>query len=105
MNVRVNLALFTVAYRTASAVTTSPAPRPELQLIRARRDRLSDSLATAGKRAGITGSYWKQIEDGTRALTGPKGRRTLARMAYAVGVEPGEMTAAGRPDLAAEMEI
>src|SRR5487761_1781565 len=62
-----------VANRTASPVTTNPQRTPELDLIYERRRRLGLSLATAGKIAGISDSYWKAIEDGTREIRGPKG--------------------------------
>src|SRR5487761_1204883 len=94
-----------VANRTASPVTTNPQRTPELDLIYERRRRLGLSLATAGKIAGISDSYWKAIEDGTREIRGPKCLRTLAAMAYAVGIEPEEMDAAARPDIAADLRI
>lgn len=86
-------------------MTTDPQRAPELELIREHRRRLSLSLASAGKAAGISDSYWKAIEDGTRAIKGHKGLRTLACMAHAVGVEPAEMEQAGRPDIAADLVI
>lgn len=86
-------------------MTTNPQRTPELDLIYERRRRLGLSLATAGKIAGISDSYWKAIEDGTREIRGPKCLRTLAAMAYAVGIEPEEMDAAARPDIAADLRI
>jgi transcriptional regulator with XRE-family HTH domain len=68
------------------------------------RRKLGLSKAAAGRLAGISDTYWRQIEEGQRVLTGERGLRTLARMAYAVHLGPGEMRAAGRPDLAAELE-
>lgn len=81
----------------------APTTRPELQIIRRHRDRLGLSLEKAGKRVPITASYWKQLEDGKRELKGRRGLRTLARMAWAVEVAPGEMMEAGRPDIEAEL--
>lgn len=76
------------------AMTTRP---PELQLIEDCRGDLSS--AAAAKRAGISDTYWRMIESGGRDVKGRRIVRTLARMANAVGVPPGAMEAAGRPDI------
>lgn len=93
-------------------MTTPPPPQPpaidrppEMALIRGRRTALGLSYASAGTLAGISDTWWRLIEDGQRQLKGPKGLRTLARMADAVGVTPAEMEERGRPDVAAELAV
>lgn len=92
----------------ARTVTTHP-PQPathrppEIQLIYDKRRRLGLSRAAAGRLAGISDTYWRQIEEGQRILTGPRGTRTLAVMAHAVRASPAEMRTCGRPDLADEL--
>lgn len=63
----------------------------------------------AAERAGISEGRWRQITKGYQATGGghipvPGPAETLARMAEAVGVLPEQMAAAGRPDVAGEME-
>lgn len=84
-----------------------PPQPPVMQLIEQRRGRLSIRKAAAA--AGISEARWRQLEGGFRNTTigyapedAPDG--TLARMALAVGVIPGELRAAGRPEAAALLE-
>lgn len=67
------------------------------------------SYDRAGVRAGISGTRWRQLEDGHRAIRGvgyiPEEAppATLARMAYAVGVTPDELVNGGQPAAGAEL--
>lgn len=89
---------------------TSPKPPPEARLIQRKREeppRLS--MSEAARRAGISPTRWRQLENGYRLMLGKPVResapaRTLAAMAAAVGVTPGELKEAGRPDAAGELE-
>ena len=79
-----------------------PARRPpEAQLIYERRLALGLSFRRAADRAGISEGSWRRTEG-----PGDKNRtaQTVARMAYAVGLVPAEMTGAGRADAAEQME-
>jgi transcriptional regulator with XRE-family HTH domain len=89
-------------------------PRPTQQpvvmkLIRERRKRMHLSYDRAATRAGISGTRWRQLEDGHRAIRGvgyiPEEAppATLARMAYVVGVTPDELISDGQPAAGAEL--
>jgi hypothetical protein len=60
--------------------------------------------------AGISESRWRMIETGVRWFRGealsepPAPAQTVARMAWAVGATPAQLTGAGRKDAAAELE-
>ena len=72
---------------------------PEAQLIYEAREAQGLSQLAAAKAAAISDTYWRMVESGERVLTGKRGLRTLAKMAYAAGVEPGALAAAGRDDI------
>jgi transcriptional regulator with XRE-family HTH domain len=76
---------------------------PEAQVIYDARERRGLSQMSAAKTAGISDTYWRMVENGDRVLTGRRGVRTLARMADAAGVAPGQMGMAGRPDVEAAL--
>ncbi|MCI3271441.1 hypothetical protein [Streptomyces cylindrosporus] len=85
----------------------TPQPPPEADLIRlARQARgLSPEEAAEQTPVRIKGFRWRQIEKGFRGKVGESDRvaapaRTLAHMAYTVGVTPDRLTEAGRDDAA-----
>lgn len=87
-------------------MTNQPQPPgrpPEIQVIIDCRDAEDLSKGAAAKAAGISDTYWSMIENGERVMKGRRGLRTLAKMARAVGVPPGAMEAAGRPDIESEL--
>jgi len=86
-----------------------PPPPPEGQLIAGALARTGLSIRRAATLAGMSYGRWRQITNGYQNVSPGSYARvrapaeTLARMARVVGVEPGELTAAGRPDAAAEL--
>lgn len=86
-----------------------PTPPPEGELIETARKRASMSQNKAAKRAGISGTRWRQIVKGV--ASGGRGieipahgnAETVARMAQAVGVTAEELSEVERDDAAAEM--
>jgi len=91
-------------------VTTHPHPPPEALLIAGLREKPPRmSIREAAARAGISDARWRQIEHGVRYFrgvphpeTGPA--PTVAKMAFAVGVTPDDLSGAGRADAAGELE-
>ena len=87
-------------------------PPPEAGLIHRRRREASGpalSRRQAAARAGISPSQWSDVERGSKRA-GPgivipvrATAETLAKMAAAVGVSAGELTAAGRDDAAGQL--
>lgn len=89
-------------------MTERPDAPPEGVLIKAALAAFPTRLSQreAAHRAGISEARWRQIVSGYQAVSGrkvpvrgPDG--TLARMAYAVGVSPEQLDAAGRDGAAA----
>ena len=85
-------------------------PPPEAALIAARLAARVPHMSRreAARRAGISETRWRQIENGIIRVRGadypevaPAG--TLARIALVVGITPAELESAGRPDAAAEL--
>lgn len=86
---------------------THPPKPPEMQLIEQRRDRTP--VRRAAPLAGLSPTRWAQLEAGGREIrdtwvseTAPD--RTLARMAWAVGVTAPELKGAGREAAAGILE-
>ena len=84
-----------------------PKPPPEADLIRlARQARgLSPDEAADRTPVRIKGFRWRQIENGFKGKVGESDRvkappKTLAHMAYTVGVTPSRLTEVGRDDAA-----
>lgn len=82
-----------------------PTPPPEAELVRLAREaqRISPETAAARAETQLSGSRWRQIEAGWRKDTKTvviAKAATLAHMAYAVGVSPERLEAAGRNDAA-----
>lgn len=83
-----------------------PGPTAWGQLIRVARDACGLSLAQAARIAGVNKDGWGYIERGYQNLGGrgvqPRlgSASMVARMAHAVGVTPGRLDEAGRPDAA-----
>lgn len=77
---------------------------PEGRLLEQARDRLDISQNEAARRAGITGTYWRQVvRDKAPGLTTDRGVRTLVKMAQAVYVEADQFEDIGRGDVAAKL--
>ena len=84
---------------------------PVMELVRARRKSMRLSYDRAGEMipGGLSGTRWRQLEDGYRTVKGigriPESAPavTLAEMAYVVGVLPAELHAHGRHDAAEEL--
>lgn len=80
-----------------------------MALIRERRKRAHLSFDRAGHLAGISGTRWRQLEDGRRAIRGvgyvPEHApaATLARMAYAVGITATELESCGAHEASVEL--
>jgi hypothetical protein len=81
-----------------------------MELIRARRKRMHLSYDRAGQMVpgGLSGTRWRNLEDGYRTVRGVRFAEsapavTLAGMAYAVGVLPAELHAHGCHDAADEL--
>lgn len=81
----------------------APSPPPEARLIEEARAQRGLSQNRAAEVAGITGTRWRQIVNGTRPASGPRVTQTVASMALAVEVTPDVMEAAGRSDVAEVM--
>lgn len=86
-----------------------PAPPPEAQLIRATREAAHMTATDAARVIGITKSWWSAVEQGGqvrggvyRPITGESG--VVGRMAWAVGVSPERLEAAGRGDAVPVLE-
>jgi|GEM_PF-2491052 len=85
----------------------TPKPPPEADLIRLARQARGLSTDEAADRTPIRikGFRWRQIESGYKGKVGASERvkapsKTLAHMAYTVGVTPSRLTEAGRDDAA-----
>jgi hypothetical protein len=77
---------------------------PEGLLLEQARDRMDISQNEAGRRAGITGTRWRQIVyEVAPTMTSPRGVKTLVRMARAVGVGHEQVNGVGRGDVADQM--
>lgn len=77
---------------------------PEGRLLEQARDRLDISQNEAARRAGITGTYWRQVvRDKAPGLTTERGVRTLVKMAQAVRVQADQFEDIGREDVAAKL--
>lgn len=81
---------------------------PEGVALERARQRSGLSQNEAGRRAGISGTRWRQIVAGWQSsgggqipVTAPA--RTVAKMAWAVGLTPEELGAVGRADAAEEL--
>lgn len=106
-NVRATLWTFATTDGTRNMSARPPKP-PEIQLIEDHR-RAAMSVRNAASLAGLSESRWRQLEAGGREVRGTwlaeePPARTLARMAWAVGVKPAELREAGRPDAAGVLE-
>lgn len=93
------------------ADTAVPEAPPEALLIRRLRDQPPKmSRYEAASIAGISESRFRMIETGVRWFRGqpleepPAPAQTIARMAWAVGATPAQLSDAGRGDAAAELE-
>lgn len=78
------------------------------RLIDEERDRQRPAISQneAAKRAGISGTRWRQIVDGRAgAMDSDRGVQTVARMAEVAGVKPDQMEQVGRPDVAGELRL
>ncbi|GAA4929127.1 hypothetical protein GCM10023224_05720 [Streptomonospora halophila] len=75
---------------------------PEGLLIEEARESRRRGLSQnrAAELAGLSGTRWRHIVNGTRPATGAKVTQTVARMALVVDVTPQEMERVGRPDVA-----
>lgn len=84
----------------------SHAPPREGEALEAARKRLGISQNEAARRAGMSGTRWRQIVSGVQSAGGVvvpvrATDEALARMAGAVGLPPEELEAADRADAAA----
>ena len=87
-------------------MTERPEPPPWGVLITAALARQEMSAREAARRAGLSEGRWRQITAGYQVVSpgvyaqvhGPAS--TVARMAAVVGVTPGQLREAGRPDAA-----
>ena len=82
---------------------STPQP-PEGRLIEQAREDRGLAQNAAARAVGLSGTRWRQIVKGEGSLSGPKVTRTLARMAYTVGVTPSQLMQAGREDAARELD-
>lgn len=78
---------------------------PAGRLLEAARRRLGISQNEAARRAGVSGTTWRNVirgyaEHGGSRVPYPGSPDTVARFAHVVGVLPDELEAAGRPDAA-----
>lgn len=86
-----------------------PEPPPWGRLITQALQRSGMSARKAAKKAGMSDGRWRQITSGYQNVSagvyapvrGPA--ETIARMAQVVGLTPGELEKAGRPDAAEEL--
>lgn len=81
---------------------------PEGVALEAARKRAGLSQNEAGKRAGISGTRWRQIVSGVQPSGGGQipvrgSARTVARMAWAVDMPPELLEEKGRDDAAQEL--
>lgn len=83
---------------------------PVMALIRERRKHAHLSYDRAGLLAGISGTRWRQLEEGRRAIAGighiPEHAPaiTLARMAWVVGLTPDDLAGFGLDEAAGELK-
>ncbi|MEV4371685.1 helix-turn-helix transcriptional regulator [Nonomuraea sp. NPDC049637] len=88
---------------------TRPDQPAEGRLIEEARERLNISQNKAAKRAGMSGTRWRQIVYGSASggpgITNPVvgNPTTIASMAHAVDLTPDELAQAGRDDAASEL--
>jgi len=82
-------------------MTPDATPPPEAVLIAERREERGLSIREAARRAGLSDSTWRRIES-TRDVARPA--ETLAQMAGALGIVPGELAEAGRADAAGALQ-
>lgn len=91
-------------------MATDLLPPPEARLITELREAPPRmSMSQAAREAGISITRWRQIENGYRPERGvnyPESgpAQTVARMVLVVGGTPQQLTDAGRPDAAGELE-
>ena len=79
----------------------SSVPPPEGLLLEQARGRMDISQNEAGRRAGISGTRWRQVVNEKAAeMTSSRGVKTLARMAIVVEVTPDQFAEVGRDDVA-----
>ncbi len=101
-------ALVRVSVRCVDDQVTPP---PEAVLISDLRNRAPGmSRRQAADAAGISHTHWRNIENGYRMFQGrPYAEngtaQMVARMAFVVGAEPGDLAERGRADAAAELEV
>jgi transcriptional regulator with XRE-family HTH domain len=87
-----------------------PAQSPEGALIQVAQKRSGLSAREAARRSGISEGRWRQVVNGYQTVsagihapvTAPAD--TLARMAYAVEVQPDDLREAGRDDAASALQ-
>src|SRR5580698_9219698 len=85
-------------------------PRPEALLITEMREKPPHmSMSEAARRAELSLTRWRQLENGFRPFKGTNypevaPAQTLAKMARVVGATPEQLRDAGRPDAAGELE-
>ncbi|TDD68574.1 helix-turn-helix domain-containing protein [Actinomadura rubrisoli] len=76
------------------------------RLIDEARDRQRPALSQneAARRAGLSGTRWRQVVDGRAGpMDSARGVKTVARMARVAGVTPEQLEEEGRPDVAKEL--
>jgi transcriptional regulator with XRE-family HTH domain len=75
------------------------------RLIDEARDRMGISQNEAARRAGMSGTHWRNIVKGVvGAMDSRRGVRTVMRMAQVVGVRSEQMAEAGREDVAEALQ-
>lgn len=89
-------------------MSQSPAPPAYGTALEAARERLGISQNEAARRAGMSGTRWRQIVNGFQSTGGviapvKGGAKTVAKMAAVVDVPPEALEEAGRPDAAREL--
>lgn len=82
-----------------------PEPPPEATLIRVAREAIRVKVSAAASAAGMSPQRWSQVERGYQRRLGRYLRvsappATVAHMAHAVAVAPGQLEDAGRADAA-----
>ncbi|WP_204061455.1 helix-turn-helix domain-containing protein [Microbispora corallina] len=87
----------------------SHAPPSEGEALEAARAKLGISQNEAARRAGMSGTRWRQIVNGVQSTAGitvpvKASAETLARMAKAVNLPASDLSAVGRTDAAALLE-
>jgi hypothetical protein len=84
----------------------NPGPTPEGRLIEQAAKASGRSIRQLAANAGMSDTRWRQVVRGWQENSAGKviearaSDEMLARMAYVVGLEPGQLTQAGRPDAA-----